>query len=183
MHREGTDFRGGGRDNGPQEQTRQRVERYAGPLIKRDVSRERIALLSTNVRIVGSTVTGNQTAKRIRSEKLVSEDLQAMGPIPQAGRAKSARPQGAVRPAGGVGEVTFLAVPAVERAPLENDRQHVLAAQGDGPAPGESPIGRAPADTTRIVKRSIQLPERVQNSVTHREIRGERDINVGDHAG
>jgi hypothetical protein len=109
------------------------------------------------VRIVGNTVTGNPTAKRIRSEKLVSEELQVMGPIPQAGRVKSARPQGAVRPAGGVGEVTFLAGPVVGRAPLENDRQHMLAVQGVGPAPGESPIGRAPADSTRIVKRSIQV--------------------------
>jgi hypothetical protein len=105
----------------------------------------------------------------------VSEELQVMGPIPQAGRVKSARPQGAVRPTGGVGEVTFLAVLAVERTPPENNRQHVLAAQGSGPTPGESPTERALADTTKLVKRIIQLPERVHNSAIHREIGGEKD--------
>ena len=85
----------------------------------------------------------------------------------QADRVKSARQQGAVRTAGGVGEVTLLACQVVGRALHENDRQHVLAAQATVPAPlvvdrqrarsaqasgrtpGESPTVRAPAENTR----------------------------------
>ena len=66
----------------------QRVERYAGPLIKLDVSKAKSEHSSTNARIVENTVMGNQTAKRIKSEKVVRNDLHVMGPIPQAGRAK-----------------------------------------------------------------------------------------------
>ena len=149
MHRERTDFKGEDRDNGPQGQTTmQRVERYAGLLIKQDVSKAKSAHSSTSARDVGNMATEGQTAQRTKSENVVRNDLHVMGPIPQAGRAKSARPQGAVRAAGGVGEVTFSAVQAVERAPCASDRQHVLASQGSGPAPGESPTERALAENT-----------------------------------
>ena len=89
--------------------------KHATPLTKGDVLEVKGANLNINAN-VENMVIANTTAPRIKSENPLKNETHLMGPVPQADRAKSARPQGAVRTAGGVGEVTLPAVQVVGRA-------------------------------------------------------------------
>jgi hypothetical protein len=166
-------FKGEGRDHGPRDQiVMQKGGKHATPLTKGDVLEVKGASLNINVN-AENMVTANTAVQKIKSENPLENETQLMGPVPQADRAKSARPQGAVRTTGGVGEVTLPAVEVVGRALRESDRQHVLAAQGGGRALGDSPTVRAPAENTRQVKESIQLMTRVKRS--------EMDMDIGEN--
>ena len=90
--------------------------KYVGLSTKEIAVRERSAHLSTSAN-AGSMATVGITAPKAKSKYEVKYEMQLMGPVPQAGRAKSARPQGAVRAAGGVGGVTFSAVQVVVPRP------------------------------------------------------------------
>jgi len=116
----------------------------------------------------------------------------------QADRAKSARQRGAVRTAGGVGEVTLPACQVAGRALHESDRQHVLAAhatvaaplvvdrqrarsaQDSGRTPEDAPTVCAPAENTRHKQVSSHKSELKVISDRHSEVVQKNDRKIGD---